>query len=256
VPPPPSAASGQDLWASLDLTVDGQDIGDLVLSLRPGMTVSGRVLFDATTLPPPTELNRVRVSLSPVSNNGGVSAPPAAVAKADMTFQLSGAIPGRYRVGGSAPAPPANSDSGPYWTMKSAMLNGKDLLDSSLEIRPDEHVQGLVVTFADRSTELSGALVDAAGKPASGYVVLVITTDRSLWPAATRRIRLIRPTFDGKYRTTGLPPGEYAIGAITDLDPPDMGDTAFLEQVVAASLKFTLGDGEKKTQDLKLRGGG
>jgi hypothetical protein len=136
------------------------------------------------------------------------------------------------------------------------MLNGRDLLDSSLEIRPDEHLQGLVLTYTDRSTELSGALVDTAGKPASGYVVLVITTDRSLWPAATRRIRLIRPTFDGKYRTTGLPPGEYAIGAITDVDPPDMGDTAFLEQVVAASLKFTLGEGEKKTQDLKLRGGG
>jgi hypothetical protein len=256
IPPPPSAAPTQDLWASLDLTVDGQDLSDLVLSLRPGMTVSGRVVFEATTLTPPTELNRVRISLAPVSGNGSVTAPPAAMAKADMTFQVSGAIPAKYRLSGSAPSPPTANGTGPFWTLKSAMLNGRDVLDSSLEIRPDEPVQGLVVTYTDRSTELSGALVDAAGKPASGYVVLVITTDRSLWPAASRRIRLVRPTFDGKYRTTGLPPGEYAIGAIVDLDAPDMGDTAFLEQVVAASLKFTLGEGEKKTQDLKLRGGG
>ena len=227
-----------------------------MLSLRPGMTVSGRVVFEATTLTPPTDLARARVSLSPVSLTGAVSAPPAAFVKPDLTFQLSGAIPGKYRVSGSVPSPPGGNGNGPFWSLKSAMLNGRDLLDASLEIRPDEALQGLVLTYTDRFTELSGALVDAAGKPASGFVVLVVTTDRSLWPAATRRIRLIRPTFDGKYRTSGLPPGEYAISAITDLDPPDMGDTAFLEQVVAASLKFTLGEGEKKTQDLKLRGGG
>jgi hypothetical protein len=252
-----SAAPAQDLWASVDINVDGQDISDLVLSMRPGMTVSGRVAFEPTTLERPTDLTKVRITFSAVSSNGMQSIPSAS-AKADGTFQLSGAMPGKYRVGSSVsiPVQPGNNGNAPYWSLKSAMFNGRDLLDGTLEVKPDENVQGLVLTYTDRSTELSGSLVDAAGKPASGYVVLVITTDRSLWPGATRRIRLIRPTFDGKYRTTALPPGEYAIGAITDLDPPDMGDTSFLEQVVAASLKFTLGEGEKKTQDLRLRGGG
>src|SRR5579862_1721233 len=250
-----AASLNQDLWASIDLTVSGQDVSDVILSLRPGMTVAGRVAFEAATLTPPSDLARARVNLSPTVPNGG-SNPASPSVKPDSTFQIVGVTPGKYRVGASVPSGvTGGGPNAPYWSLKSAVLNGHDLLDSSLEILPDENIQGLLLTFTDRVTDLSGALVDGDGKPAAGYMVLVITTDRSLWPAATRRIRQVHPTFDGKYRVTGLPPGEYAVGAIADTDPPDLSDVGFLDQVVAASLKITIGDGEKKVQDLRLRGG-
>ena len=34
-----------------------------------------------------------------------------------------------------------------------------------------------------------------------------------------------------------------------------LADPSFLEQLISGSFKITLGEGEKKTQDLKLAGG-
>ena len=53
----------------------------------------------------------------------------------------------------------------------------------------------------------------------------------------------------------GLPPGEYYVCAVTDVDPADLKDPAFLESLTSASIKITLTAGEKKSLDLKLGGG-
>ena len=53
---------------------------------------------------------------------------------------------------------------------------------------------------------------------------------------------------------SGLPAGEYYVAAVTELEPGDLADPAFLEQLAAAAFKITLADGEKKQQDVKLGG--
>jgi hypothetical protein len=50
-------------------------------------------------------------------------------------------------------------------------------------------------------------------------------------------------------------PGEYYISAVTSVEATDFGDPAFFEQLVAASLKITIAEGETKVQDLRLAGG-
>ncbi len=64
----------------------------------------------------------------------------------------------------------------------------------------------------------------------------------------------IRPGADGKYRFANLLPGEYYLAAVTDLEPGDWGDPAFMEQVAAAAIKLTFAQGEKKVQDLRTGG--
>jgi hypothetical protein len=51
-----------------------------------------------------------------------------------------------------------------------------------------------------------------------------------------------------------LPAGDYYVCALTDLDPSDLYDPAFLDQLAPVSFKITLADGEKKVQNLKLGG--
>ena len=43
--------------------------------------------------------------------------------------------------------------------------------------------------------------------------------------------------------------------AITDFDPAQLGDPSFLESLVPASAKVTLGEGERKELNLKIGGG-
>jgi hypothetical protein len=68
-------------------------------------------------------------------------------------------------------------------------------------------------------------------------------------------VKNVRASTDGSFSIPGLPAGEYYICALTEYDPATASDPSFLAPLVAASVKITLTDGEKKMQVLKLAGG-
>ena len=141
------------------------------------------------------------------------------------------------------------------WTLKGVMLNGRDIADTPIEIKPGADVTGVVVTFTDRPSELSGTVFDAAGRVTPHFPIIVFATDRAYWTPGSRRVQQARPSSNGKFTVTGLPAGEYFVCAVTAVDRTEVYDPAFLEQLVPVSFKITIADGEKKTQDLKLGGG-
>jgi hypothetical protein len=69
---------------------------------------------------------------------------------------------------------------------------------------------------------------------------------------AARRARAIRPATDGRFRIAGLPPGEYLLAALTDVEQGEWLDPSFLEKLVPASVRVALAEGEKKNQDLRI----
>jgi hypothetical protein len=145
-------------------------------------------------------------------------------------------------------APPPGS-----WVVKSIAVKGQDALEVPFEVGPNEHVTDIVVTYTNQVTDLSGQLVDGAGKPVAGYFVLVFPTTRSSWMPGSRRMRSpVRTSPDGRYRLANLPPGEYFIAALTEFDSLDLYDQKFLEEVAASSFKITLAEGEKRAMDLKI----
>ena len=127
---------------------------------------------------------------------------------------------------------------------------------AACEVKPGDTLSGLVVTFVDQASEIAGTLFDAAGRPTPEFSIVVFATDRALWSQLSRRIRATRPASDGTFKITGLPAGTYHLAAVTDYEPNEIYDPAFLELLQGASYKITLGDGEKKRQDLKVAGGG
>jgi hypothetical protein len=50
-----------------------------------------------------------------------------------------------------------------------------------------------------------------------------------------------------------LPPGEYFLTAVTDAEQNEWFDPQFLAQLVPASIKVTIADGEKKVQDIRVK---
>jgi len=258
---------GLTLWAEQEIDVDGTDQSGIVLRLQPGLSVSGRIVFE-TTNPQPPDASRVRIGVSPATNDTG-SSPMEAISRfmtgtfvngqQDGTFVVSGLSPDVYRPMFVPPnmmmPPPLMPVQPGGFVLKSVMLDGKDISDLPIEVRSGVDVKDLVVTFTDTISELSGTLQDSAGKPVIGYPIVVFSTNRAYWTFGSRRIAQTRPSSDGAYKVNGLPAGEYYVCALTDLDPNDLYDAAFLEQLVAGSFKITLGEGEKKVQDLKLGGG-
>jgi hypothetical protein len=257
-------ASG-DWWALQDLDVDGRDVPDVLLSMQLGMTVSGRVAFESSSRPAPTadDVLRARATFVPIltrsaavdaiaSGSSGVTATVAA----DGTFMATGIAPGPYRVrftvSGMRVSPSASTDG---WSLRSVMVGGVDIADRTLDIKPRENIRGVVATFTDRPTELSGTLMDQANRAAPGYPIIVFSTDRRDWRAGSRRVVEARPSTDGKFRLVGLPAGAYYVCAVVDLDPSALDDPSFLEQLVPSALTVTLTDGVSIVQNVKLGGG-
>jgi len=256
------------LWALTDISVDGTDLSGLTLQLQGGMTISGRVAFDSQTQQAPTDLTRLRITLAPVGTQDVTFGNTAATVDASGNFTLKGVPPGRYSlrgtlagggrgggIAGASPAAGATAGSG-NWRLAAAMTGGRDALDFPLEIGPGGNASDVVLTFSDRSTELSGTLQDATGAATSDYSIIVFPYDKQYWQPQSRRIQSVRPGTDGRFIVRNLPAGSYMLVAVTDVEPGEWYDPDFLTQLAAAAMRLTLFDGEKKTQDIRLAGGG
>lgn len=248
-PAGPFQSAPPPYWGQSDVVVDGRDMSDVLLALQPGLTVSGTIRFEATTLTAPEDLSRIRVTLAGSQSQGEVrlGAAPAQV-NADGRFAITGVTPARYRVQASVPS----ASGTPEWYLKSAQVDGRDVLDTALDLQSTRAPGEIVLTFTDRPTILSGTVQDAAGRPAPDYHIIAFTTDRTMWGPQSRRIASIRPSADGRYTFRAIPPGEYFVAAVDDVEQDEWFDPAFLQALVEASIKVTIAEGEQKTQDLRL----
>ncbi len=252
----------QVLWASTDLSVNGRDISDLALALQPGMTISGRIAFDAASTQPPSDLSSVRVTILPTDGDG-FGGPMLDTADANGAFSIRGVVPGRYLLranlggfalrgsGAATFGQPAVANAG-AWTLESATVNGRDALDFGLDIQPNQSLSGMVLTFTDRAQQISGTLQDAMGRPTPDYTIVLFPADTQFWVPQSRRILSTRPGTDGAFTFRGFPAGQYRLTAVVDAEPGEWFDPAFLTQVLPASVAVTVADGEAKVQDLRL----
>ena len=167
--------------------------------------------------------------------------------RADGTFTATGIAPGTYLLRATLPA-----DVSQIWSLQSAVARGQDLLDFPLEIVPGGDLSDVVLTLSDRRSELAGMLQTSAGLPAPEYFVVVFSADRDYWTAQSRRLRSTRPGTDGRFAFADLPPGEYLIAALTDVEPDEWQSPAFLEQLVPGSIRVTIADGQRVTQDIRV----
>ena len=245
---PPSGPP--DLHARQPLRVHGADITGVSVALQPGLEIRGRMIVDAATTSTPPSFESARVSLSAPPGAGVMlSAAPAVVAK-DGTFTLQGVAPGTYLVNSGF-----TFDGGVRgWIVKSILFGGRDYLDRPLELSAGLSGAELTITVTDRAGELSGRLIDQKGQGVSDHPVILFTVDRSFWLAGqSRQPRSTRPSPDGTFRFSNLLAGDFYIAVGTpQFLMNDLRDPAFLEQLVAAAVKLTIGDGEKKVQDLKI----
>lgn len=236
------------LWAMQDVSVDGRNLSNLVLTLQPGMNISGRLVFEGTS-PPPADLTRLRVSASAVAAPGpGRQLASTVAGRVDTNgrFTITGVVPGRYRI--------TASGSSQEWRLASSIVSGQDTLDFPMEMKPNTNVGEAVLTFTDRQTEISGTITDAQGQPASDYTIIVYPAEREFWTPQTRRIQTQRPDTSGRFTFRALPPGEYRIAPLLDPEPGTWYDPAFLQQLDSAALRVPLGPGEAKVQNLRISG--
>ena len=171
-----------DLYAIVDVTVNGRDIDNLTLALQPGTTITGRIVFEGATLTPPEDPLRTQLVLMPPSSVWSVASAVSTYRtfpQPDRTFSIAGVMPGRYLWTTNVSA--TATGGGPAWTLKSIVMGGRDIAEEPIDVRPGASLSDVVVTFTDRSAEIAGTIFDGAGRPAPGFVVVVFPVQRNAW---------------------------------------------------------------------------
>ena len=219
------------------VTVNGVDVTDLEIRTAAGSTLDGHITLEGGGTFRPGQLNvspvPVDSDLSPMIGGG----PAHATVEEDLRFHLAGLTgPRRVRV--------TRVPSG--WTLQAILLNGVDIIDTPLPFgRPDQSVTDLEVVLSRRVTAINGQ-VTARGRPAAASV-LFFAADRQAWYPQSRFFARIMSGTDGRFRTEGLPPGEYLAIALDTVpgvrDGDQWQDPDYLETLVARSRRITLSEG-------------
>jgi uncharacterized protein (DUF2141 family) len=236
-------AASAPLFASTDVVVAGEDITGITLSPQPGLTVSGRIVFEGTTPFPASTLATFAAGLGLPLGTAQSGGRPQPVLEVDPTgrFVISRIPPGPLSALGAGGI---RTPLGPWW-LRSIVLDGRDALDAPLEVR--QSTTEAVITLSDRASTVTGTVTDAQAQPASTYYVVVFGTDIASWFPNSRRIAGVRPDPQGRYTIRNLPAGEYFVAATDDIDDGQWFEESTLRQLAARATRISLADYERKT---------
>jgi hypothetical protein len=235
--------------ASFPISVSGADINDVRIVTGRGTMITGKVVFEGTasremgTSPLP-----MRVTMTQADPSRQLLAFPGADPLANGTvdddgdFQLSGAT-GRVFVNVTMP---------PLWVLKSVTLDGATITDDPLDLTGKASISGLVITLTDKLTTIAGQVGDGRGQVLRDYVVVIQPAEELEAAIAARRIRVVRPSTDGRFETRGLRPGRYIATAIEALEQGRQFAPEFQQQLRRGAREFTVGEGQAVTVDLRL----
>jgi hypothetical protein len=248
---------GQPRVGMQSIVVNGENIQGVSLALQPGVTLSGNIMVESSGTPAPTDYSTFRIDAPdvnplPMGGGGGRGGGPAGGggrAEKNGSFQITDLMPGPHylRVTGGGVQGPGQ------WTVKSIALAGQDVTDSAIELKPGQNVDNVTVVLTDRTTELSGTVRDARNAGMAAVAVIAFSTDESNWRPQSRRIQSVRTDSSGAFHIRNLPPGDYFLVAVDDVEQGEWFDPVYLQSVRSAGTRIAISEGDRKTQDLVIR---
>lgn len=239
--------TGAVYYGAADVAVAGDDVDGLALSLQPGLTLSGRIVFETDRAAAPALPFQLRINPPASFNSAGGNWPMPPVVIDGATFRIEGLLPGPYRMFSVPQGIRAPIGS---WWLKSISAAGRELLDTPIALL--QSVDDAVATFTDRASELAGTVRDRQGASVPDLWIVAYPVDRSGWFFNSRRIAAARSGRNGEWSVRNLPPGEYRVAA-TDLEQNEWFDPAVLERLLPGATPLRITGPEKYTVDLVLR---
>ena len=235
---------GEQEFASAEVTVGGSDVTGVRLVAAKPSTIAGKIVIgagDATSLKPLS----IRISAFPLQTGGPIFGPfpqPVAVSE-DWTFQAR-ARAGTMRLQTQGLQPP--------WNIRAVRVRGSDVTDAGIEVKANEDISDVEIEITNKTTEVSGLVTNARGETMKDYWAVLFPRDREKRKPPSRYVRVSRPDQDGRFKVTGLPPGDYLAFAGNAIDPGEANTVEFLDRIERQATRVSLNEGETKTLDLKL----
>jgi hypothetical protein len=233
-------------WANMPISVGSSPLTGVAVTLSRGIVFSGRVVFDGSS-PKPTgdQLSRINVMLQPIGPQLAMLPSLGGRATTEGLFTTVGVPAGSYYAV-TAVAPPG-------WRLRSVEYNGRNVAAEPLTLDGAD-VSGVVVTFTDKQTSITGSVTDSTGAPDTAADVIVFPADSQNWKRGLLNswtAKLTGTTKVGTYEVTGIPAGDYFVVAVNTTLTDGWQDPAFLARLQNVATRVFVAEGEKKTVALK-----
>ncbi len=243
--PPDSRRSEPTLHGFMNVVVADRPVEDVVLQVRRGVRLTGRLEFVDGKAPAGDGLKSVEIALRPA--DGRMSAANLDLsgwALPDRTFETVELPPGRYVIDASAPG---------GWQLDGVLLNGKNVADSPFDVG-ETPLSGITLRFTMKTSQVTGT-VNLGEARDEAVRVVAFPVDRTRWAghgSAPRFLGEARPDRTGGFTIGGLPPGEYFVSAFRALPFTDWKSPAMLEAIAATATRITLTAGDQKSVNLAV----
>jgi uncharacterized protein (DUF2141 family) len=214
-------------------TVNASEVTDVAMTMLPGSTIAGRVIFENGEAPSARDMDLTVAPADP-DQTPFIGAASRADIHDDWTFELTDVIgPGRLRV--------ARAPSG--WSVSRVIVNALDAIDAVMPFGAEsQSLTDVQILMTSKITRLSGTVVDAS------RAVIAFTEDRDRWYQGSRFLAAARATPAGRFSIDGLPAGAYLVAAVERLpDGDDWEDPYFLGPLAARATRIALTDDQPFT---------
>jgi hypothetical protein len=165
----------------------------------------------------------------------------------DGTFYLTG-LYGRARL--------ALSTTSDVWYVKSVSIGGVDATRRGFDFGfAQETFRDALIEIARATGVISGRVAGHSSAPAADCAVIVFSTDRDRWFAASSYVKRTQTSLDGSFRVGGLPPGDYYVAVVDVKGPVDSGEwqePEALRPLASAARRVTLAEGKPSVTELRL----
>jgi hypothetical protein len=220
--------AGSVMEAVVPIAVGDSDLRDVIVALNEAPRLSGRVEFEGSSPPASAQLARLAIEVQSVDSRfPGAPPVPRGVVAADGQFRTTGIAAGSYVL---------RAAGVPGWTVKTAMIAGKDVSDEPFS--PVSDVTGVVVTLTNSPGGVSGVVSRADGRPDPDAAVLAFPADPAR--VGVRRRQFVRVDQKGAYSINGLPAGDYILIAIDDRLATDWEELTLLRDVARLGTRLTV----------------
>ncbi len=226
------------------VTVGDGNLENVVVVMSRGAVLHGTITTDEGT-PLPVTPQQVNVFVRPAEPELMMPTGPAKV-NDDWTFEVSNLDRSQpHQRGGSAQTRAVGRSRASFTTASTSPTRRPTSC-------PARRSRAFEIVFTRKVTVVSGTITDARGKPDLDATVVAFAQDSRRWTPVTRFTRSARPNQDGRYTLRGLPPEDYFVAVVKEIEPgrmadPEISSTRCRDQAVRITRSASC---ETKTQDL------
>ena len=230
-------------FGNVRVSVGNDNVDNILIVASRGASARGTIVSDDGT-PLPGRPQQARIFARPVEPDAMMIMGGEPKVNDDWTFEITGLSEPRV-IG-------ATLVDSQDWALKAVYLGGQEVTDSRSSSCPDVTSRACKSCSPESERSLSGGITNERGQPETDATVIIFADDRARWTYASRFVRTARPNQDGRYSVRGMPPHDYFVVAVRDIESGQWQDPDVLESLRDQAARVSLGEGEIKVQDLKV----